>query len=79
MYTHIRTNTCTDNRKTTKNIHHIYQFMTTHQDHIIYMYTVYYYCNFNTIIHNNNNITQFDEYSSYRILALLSHVPCVTF
>ena len=68
MYTHIHTNTqwgtCTDNRNTTKNIHHIIAV------HDITVYT-YYDCNFNT---NNNNTTQFDEYSSYRILALVSHV-----
>ena len=78
MYTHIHTNMRTDNRNTTKNIHHIilWQFMTN----IIlysYMYTVYYYCNFNTIIHNNNNATQFDEYWDWSATSrtCTEHVP----
>ena len=84
-HTHTHTNTYTDNRNTTKNIHHNYIAVRDHspRSYYIHMYTVYYYCSFNTIIHNNNNnnnnnTTQFDEYSSYHVPALVSHVPHVT-
>ena len=68
MYTHTHTQTCAQTIETGLKTYTIYSssciqlhnicIVTTHQDHVHCIFD--YYCNFNTIIHNNNT-TQFDE------------------
>ena len=79
-HAHIYTQTCMCTDNTTKNIHHILYIVTTHQDHIIYTCTLY----ITTAILIPlciiiKNTTQLDEYSSYCVPALVSHVPRITF